>query len=575
MAARDPSHLVLSGGEPTLHPNFLDAIRYARKIGYFAVQCATNGLRFAEEPGFAKQCKEAGLRMAYLQFDGVTNQANSHRKIANLYDVKLRAIEELSNAGIDVILVVTIVNGVNDDQVGPIVQFAVDNADKITVVSFQPVSFTGRDEDVDDETRARQRYTLSHLARDVSAQAGVTHPMKDWFPLSSLSPFGDVCDLLDGPDRDFGEAMRRVEQAIGATAAPGGPAPSRDAHFVCALALAWPDGHVEWSISSPPNEGCARNLVGNLLACQKRRPDGGQAGLQFIDIGTGKVVSTADSPGSMIASDGTNLYVAGYSRDVDADVVTKGTPQDPAADWKTVIRTDQCAGYGSGDALDLDVRNGVLFGYNGGAEIALRTGDGSPLFDHEVMNVHLREPSSIVANPCAREQNSDKWPTEVVNLDGNRLFTTPSRIPGERLGVYRGGPPPFTTVDGQALDPMTGEKLWRISTAVNWLVGNVGVVRGDGTIDAYDMLSGNQLWHNRLSASYGDGITDGTNIILPITGDHEAPGGIGAVSLADGSAVWEVTGDVLEAPVLYATDAGILAVWQTGITLYRDRKSVV
>lgn len=49
-----------------------------------------------------------------------------------------------------------------------------------------------------------------------------------------------------GPDRHFGEAMRRVEQAIGATAAPGGPAPSRDAHFVCALALAWPDGHVEW-----------------------------------------------------------------------------------------------------------------------------------------------------------------------------------------------------------------------------------------------------------------------------------------------------------------------------------------
>ena len=59
-----------SGGEPTLSPHFLDAIRYAREVGYFAVQCATNGLRFAREPGFAKQAKEAGLRMAYLQFDG-------------------------------------------------------------------------------------------------------------------------------------------------------------------------------------------------------------------------------------------------------------------------------------------------------------------------------------------------------------------------------------------------------------------------------------------------------------------------------------------------------------------------
>src|ERR1700761_8418792 len=194
-----------SGGEPTLSPHFLDAIRYARKKGYFAVQCATNGLRFAEEPGFAKQCKEAGLRMAYLQFDGVTNEANSHRKIKNLYDVKLRAIEELSAAGIDVILVVTIVNGLNDDQVGPIVEFAVENADKITVVSFQPVSFTGRDEDISDELRKSQRYTLSHLARDVKAQTGVTEPLRDWFPLSALSPFGNVVDLLDGPDKDWGQ----------------------------------------------------------------------------------------------------------------------------------------------------------------------------------------------------------------------------------------------------------------------------------------------------------------------------------------------------------------------------------
>ncbi|APR83154.1 Hypothetical protein A7982_08503 [Minicystis rosea] len=194
-----------SGGEPTLSPHFLDAIRYARKKGYFAVQCATNGLRFAEEPGFAQQCKEAGLRIAYLQFDGVTNESNSHRKIANLYDVKLRAIEELAKAGIDVILVVTIVNGLNNDQVGPIVQFAVENADKITVVSFQPVSFTGRDEDVSDELRHQQRYTLSHLAHDIAAQTGVTSPHRDWFPLSSLAPFGNVCDLLDGPDKDWGQ----------------------------------------------------------------------------------------------------------------------------------------------------------------------------------------------------------------------------------------------------------------------------------------------------------------------------------------------------------------------------------
>jgi hypothetical protein len=193
-----------SGGEPTLSPHFLESIRYAREIGYFAVQCATNGLRFAEEPGFAAAAKEAGLRMAYLQFDGVDNASNAHRKVGNLFDVKLRAIEELHRAGIDVILVVTVVNGVNNDQVGKILQFAVDNPEKITVVSFQPVSFTGRDEDIDDATRMKQRYTLSHLAYDVKAQTGITEPMRDWFPLSALGPFSDLVDHLMGAKADWG-----------------------------------------------------------------------------------------------------------------------------------------------------------------------------------------------------------------------------------------------------------------------------------------------------------------------------------------------------------------------------------
>ena len=193
-----------SGGEPTLSPHFLRAVRYARDIGYFCVQAATNGVRFAQEPGFALAAKEAGMRLAYLQFDGVTNEANSHRKVGNLFDVKLRAIENLHAAGIDVVLVVTVVNGVNNEQVGPIIEFAIANADKITVVSFQPVSFTGRDEDIDDETRRKQRYTLSHLAHDVKAQTGVTEPLRDWFPLSAMGPFSDLTDTLLGERADWG-----------------------------------------------------------------------------------------------------------------------------------------------------------------------------------------------------------------------------------------------------------------------------------------------------------------------------------------------------------------------------------
>ena len=84
-----------SGGEPTISPIFLDSVRYARQVGYFSVQAATNGIRFAQDAAFAREAREAGLRIAYLQFDGVGEDANSHRKVGNLFEVKLRAIENL------------------------------------------------------------------------------------------------------------------------------------------------------------------------------------------------------------------------------------------------------------------------------------------------------------------------------------------------------------------------------------------------------------------------------------------------------------------------------------------------
>ena len=144
------------------------------------------------------------MRIAYLQFDGVGNKNHAHRKISNLFDVKLRAIENLYKAGIDVVLVVTIVNTINDDQVGPVIDFAVENANKISFIAFQPVSFTGRDEDITDELRERQRYTLSHLAHDAKTQTGITEPLRDWFPISAAGAIADLTDLIKGAGSDWG-----------------------------------------------------------------------------------------------------------------------------------------------------------------------------------------------------------------------------------------------------------------------------------------------------------------------------------------------------------------------------------
>src|SRR5207245_2366084 len=194
-----------SGGEPTISPYFLDAVRYARQVGYNSVQAATNGIEFAKSAEFAKAAAAAGLRYAYLQFDGIGNAANSHRRVGNLFDVKLRAIENLYNAGVSIVPVITIVNGLNNEQVGRVIRFALENPKKIVFLSFQPVSFTGRDEEISDERRQAQRYTLSHLAHDVKRQTGLGEPLRDWFPISFMSTFSDWGDLVRGPDSDWGQ----------------------------------------------------------------------------------------------------------------------------------------------------------------------------------------------------------------------------------------------------------------------------------------------------------------------------------------------------------------------------------
>lgn len=194
-----------SGGEPTLSPYFLDAVRYARKVGYNSVQAATNGIEFAKSKEFARKAAEAGLRYVYLQFDGIGNAANSHRQVGNLFDVKLKAIDNLHEAGVEIVLVTTLVNTVNNDEVGPVIRFALENPRKIGFISFQPVSFTGRDEDITDDRRLRQRYTLSHMAHDVRKQVGITDPHKDWFPISLMSAFADFADMAHGPDREWGQ----------------------------------------------------------------------------------------------------------------------------------------------------------------------------------------------------------------------------------------------------------------------------------------------------------------------------------------------------------------------------------
>jgi 7,8-dihydro-6-hydroxymethylpterin dimethyltransferase len=197
--------ILFSGGEPTLSPHFLEAVAHAKKIGFYRILAATNGIRFAQSEEFTRQARDAGLHGTYLQFDGTSNEINQHRGVKNLFDVKVQAIENMAKVGMKTTLVTTVVNTINKEALGQIVNFAIQNVDKVQTAVFQPISFTGRDEGIDDESRKSRRYTLSQLVEDLKIQLkGKPEPMRDWFPLSSYSAFTSVMDILQGPNAAWG-----------------------------------------------------------------------------------------------------------------------------------------------------------------------------------------------------------------------------------------------------------------------------------------------------------------------------------------------------------------------------------
>jgi len=185
-----------SGGEPTIHPDFLGAVSAARDMGFSHIQIASNGLSFCD-PDFAMQSKEAGLHTIYLQFDGTTRETYLKTRGEDLLDSKLKAMENIHKAEMKIVFVPTIIRGVNDHEVGNIVRCAIENIHVLSGISFQPVAFTGR---ISAKERMAKRYTLTDLAYDVEKQTGLAEAEKDWYPLSCVSPFSKFVGALRGDE---------------------------------------------------------------------------------------------------------------------------------------------------------------------------------------------------------------------------------------------------------------------------------------------------------------------------------------------------------------------------------------
>ncbi len=187
------SAVQFSGGEPTIHPDFLRVISAARDMGFSHIQIASNGITLAES-GFAEKCAEAGLHTVYLQFDGVDDEVYEFTRGRKLMDIKRRALENIHKAGMKACLVPTIVKGINDDQVPKILQFAIDNIHVVSAIAYQPVAFTGR---ISREERESQRYTMGDLAEDIS-RTGLTEVGRDFYPLSMISPVSRLLAAVTG-----------------------------------------------------------------------------------------------------------------------------------------------------------------------------------------------------------------------------------------------------------------------------------------------------------------------------------------------------------------------------------------
>ncbi|MFW6133291.1 MAG: tetraether lipid synthase Tes [Planctomycetota bacterium] len=184
----------LTGGEPTVHPDFLRIVATAREMGFSHIQLATNGVRLAEAE-FARAAAEAGVHTLYLQFDGVGEEAHMPtRNCPGLWDKKLAALDNCRALGLKVCLVPTILKGVNDHRIGEIFRFAVDNIDVVSAISYQPVSFSGR---MSPSERAARRYTLGDLAHDIADASGAV-PLRDMYPLSIVAPLAQMLEAVTG-----------------------------------------------------------------------------------------------------------------------------------------------------------------------------------------------------------------------------------------------------------------------------------------------------------------------------------------------------------------------------------------
>lgn len=185
MSHGGPYNIQLSGGEPTMRDDLAEVIALGREKGFTFFQLNTNGIRIAEENGYAEQLAIAGLSTVFLQFDGLDDEIYRILRGRALKELKLKAIENCKRAGLPVVLVPTIAKGVNDQSLGEIIRFALDRAPHVRGVHIQPITFLGRNNMDPDQARL----TIPAVLRCIESQTDGLMKTGDFSGGGAESPY--------------------------------------------------------------------------------------------------------------------------------------------------------------------------------------------------------------------------------------------------------------------------------------------------------------------------------------------------------------------------------------------------
>jgi uncharacterized radical SAM superfamily Fe-S cluster-containing enzyme len=177
-----PPALLFSGGEPLQREDMPEIISAAHKLRFMTI-LATNGVRLAESPELALELKKSGLNIVYLQFDSFRDDFYQKIRGKKLLKTKMKAIENCKKYDIEIILVNTLMRGINDNEVGDIIRFAAENSYIIRGVIFQPIACTGRATNA----LSREEWREWHFAEEVENQSNGEIETTDLFPLSVMT----------------------------------------------------------------------------------------------------------------------------------------------------------------------------------------------------------------------------------------------------------------------------------------------------------------------------------------------------------------------------------------------------